>query len=120
MNLPRLAYVLLVITMGEAEGPFQTANILKEEISGAQAHRPDSMTGLNRTFRLHEMHDLGDIGWWMKTALAPTIDPESSRMDNAVKIVPWLLLIWTFSEIRSFGRFSGGLCENYSVEGHDG
>jgi len=82
-----LAYVLLVITMGEAEGPFQTANILKEEISGAQAHRPDSMTGLNRTFRLHEMHDLGDIGWWMKTALAPTIDPESSRMDNAVKIV---------------------------------
>ena len=93
MDLPRLAYVLLVITMGEAEGPFQTANILKEEISGARAHRPDSM-GLNRTFRLHEMHDLGDIGWWMKTALAPTIDPQSSRMDNAVKIVPWLFHVY--------------------------
>ena len=78
--------MLLVITMGEAEGPFQTANLIKEEISSAVAYRPDSMTGLNRTFLLHEMRDFDDIGWWMKTALVPTIDPASSRMGGAVKI----------------------------------
>ena len=73
--------------MGAAEGPFQTGNLIKEEVSSAVAHRPNPMTQLNRTFRLHEMQDFDDIGWWMKTALAPTIDPHSSRMGNAVKIV---------------------------------
>jgi len=82
-----LAYIFLVMTLGEAEGPFQTANLIKETITNAEARRANPLGGGDRIFRLNEMEDFDDIGWWMRTALAPTIDPQSEGLSSAVKSV---------------------------------
>ncbi len=73
----RLAYVFLVMTVGEAEGPFQTANLIKvvetrrlanfkqATIDNAVAERPDRM----RQFQLDDMEDFDDILWWTRTSI---------------------------------------------------
>eukprot|EP00435_Cladocopium_sp_Y103_P053816 s1025_g17.t1 len=55
-----LAYVFLVMTIGEAEEPFQTAHLIKATLEETVAERPHPLGG-SRRFRVGEMEDFDDI-----------------------------------------------------------
>lgn len=89
-----LAYVFLVMAVGEAEGPFQTANLIKATVEEAVAQRPHRLWG-SQSFRLDEMEDFEDISWWMRSALAPTLDPQFEAFSSSVKIVGFARVVQT-------------------------
>mmetsp|Transcript_8570 Transcript_8570/g.17585 ORF Transcript_8570/g.17585 Transcript_8570/m.17585 type:complete len:842 (+) Transcript_8570:79-2604(+) len=118
-----LAYVFLVMTIGEAEEPFQTAHLIKATLEETVAERPHPLGG-SRRFRVDEMEDFDDIPWWIRNALVPTVDPATDAFSASVKIVGFARVVQTKGTVsgcdgltRNMVNFYPGACYPAALPG---
>eukprot|EP00931_Biecheleriopsis_adriatica_P086368 TRINITY_DN61055_c0_g1_i1.p1 TRINITY_DN61055_c0_g1~~TRINITY_DN61055_c0_g1_i1.p1 ORF type:complete len:873 (+),score=158.27 TRINITY_DN61055_c0_g1_i1:40-2619(+) len=86
-----LAYVFLVVNLGDGLAAFEGSNLIAETVTTAYARRPlpgqPENSTERRVFQLHSMEEYDDIAWWLKTALLPVIDPFGPAMSGTQKMV---------------------------------
>mmetsp|Transcript_45932 Transcript_45932/g.82720 ORF Transcript_45932/g.82720 Transcript_45932/m.82720 type:complete len:882 (+) Transcript_45932:78-2723(+) len=137
-----ITYVFMLLNIGETLGAFQSSNLILQSITQAVAIRPDTAyvaappvygtttpappppgetttttTPLlilgTRTFTMHEIAEVDDIGWWIKTALIPIIDPYGSAMSGTQKMVGFARMVQQKGEFGDCKDLSKGVLAFY-------